>query len=400
MIKRKDIYALALMIFFWTIFDGIVSYTVPVFFIQNGLTNTFMGFILATSSIGGALFDFVLAHFVKDTDFRRIFLCMFFASLIFPLILFASKLIIFYILAMVIWGIYYDFANFGKYDFIGKRIGISRHADGFGIVSVFSSLGYIIAPAIAGFIVIDTVKFSTFLSAFMFLLFSFLMYLMLLKLSNLKDKQSFNAPKKGNFNIFKEIKIWPTIAKEVWPVLLFISLINISDSFFWTIGPLFSQSLKNSNFLGGFLLTIYGLPILVVGWFTGKLTRKLGKKKTAMVAFLLGSLILSLIVFSNNLFFIISVVFVSSLLSSIAWPSIEATFADYIYESHGLESHIEGLVDFATNLGYIIGPVLAGVVSDKFGNRFSFGILGVFSVMVTLVLMKFTHRTISVSGEA
>jgi MFS family permease len=396
MIRRKDLFALSLMFFFWTIFDGIVSYSTPIFITQNGLSNTYMGLILATSSIGGALFDFVLVHFVRNTNFRRLFLLMFLASLIYPFVLFSSKLVILYIAAMVIWGIYYDLGNFGEYDFIGRRIGVSRHTDGFGIISVFSSLGYMIAPLIAGAIIGAIVDFKVFLFGFVFLFISFLVYLMFLELSNGKTVLK-NEIHRRKFSFSKEAKLWPQIAKEIWPVLFFISIINIFDAFFWTVGPSFSQSLKAINPLGSFFLTLYGFPTLIVGWFVGKLTRRFGKKKTGMFAFLLGSLVLTTTYFSFNVFFILGVVFVSSFLSAASWPAIKGAVADYIYESSNLEGHIEGLVDFSTNMGYIIGPIVAGIISDKFGNRIGFSVLGLFSALLTLLLIKFTPKKIKVN---
>jgi MFS family permease len=396
MLRRKDLYALALMFFFWTVFDGIISYSTPIFITQNGLSNTFMGIILASSSLGGALFDFVLAHFMKNTTFRRLFFLMFLVSLIYPFVLFSSKLLIVYIAAMVLWGIYYDLGNFGEYDFIGRRVASVRHADGFGLISVFSSLGYMISPLFAGFIVGSFVTFRVFLFAFVFLFFSFLIYLAFLELSKGKSGVQIETRRGKKLGFLKEMSFWPTIAKEIWPVILFISLINVFDAFFWTIGPSFSQSLEKYGVPGGILLTLYGLPTLMVGWFVGRLTGKFGKKKTAMFAFFLGSLTLSAIYFSSNVIFILTVVFISSFLSALSWPSIKAAIADYISESSFFEGQIEGIVDVATNFGYIIGPIIAGIISDKLGGRFGFAGLGIISAFLTLIIIKVTPRKIKV----
>src|SRR5258708_3078784 len=384
------------MFFFWSVFDGIISYATPIFLVQKGLSNTFMGIILASSSIGGTLLDFVLVRLTKNTNFRKLFFVMFIASLIYPFILFTSKLIIFYILAMVVWGLYYDLANFGQYNFIGKRMRSNEHGDAFGVMSVFGTLGYMIAPILAGLIIVSVVSFNVFLFAFIFLLFFFLLFLSFLNFTKGKNKENSNNLNKDNFSLLKEIKILPTIALKIWPVLIFIMLLNISDSFFWTIGPLLSQSLKEGSLIGGFLLAAYGLPSLIVGWFVGKSTKKLGKKKTAMIAFFLGSLILMAIFFTDKPLLIVIIIFVSSFFSSLAWPAIKATFADYIYYSQVFETHIEGLADLSTNFGYIIGPILAGLISDKFGNRLGFGILGIFGAIFSLILMRLTPKKIRV----
>jgi len=60
------------------------------------------------------------------------------------------------------------------------------------------------------------------------------------------------------------------------------------------------------------------------------------------------------------------------------------------------EKEIEGLEDFYTNLGFVIGPILAGVIADKMGNQTAFSVLGVFGAMMALLLFKITPRQINV----
>ncbi|HEX8923444.1 MAG TPA: hypothetical protein VF828_01780, partial [Patescibacteria group bacterium] len=48
---RRLLYLVALLVFFWAFFDGMLSYLVPVLITQRGYSNTQMGFIFAFSSV-------------------------------------------------------------------------------------------------------------------------------------------------------------------------------------------------------------------------------------------------------------------------------------------------------------------------------------------------------------
>ena len=79
------------MVLFSTLFDGISSYLIPVLIVEQGFTNTFMGFILGSSSLFGATFDFFLSRYLKNPHYRRIYLLMFGISFIFLFILYLCR---------------------------------------------------------------------------------------------------------------------------------------------------------------------------------------------------------------------------------------------------------------------------------------------------------------------
>src|SRR6185369_1846310 len=106
--KQKPLLMLCFMLFFWTMFDGVVSYITPLTLSQHAFSNTMVGVILGTSSIAGAAFDFFLCKFLSSTHFRRVYLFMFALCALYPLILFHANAVWLFIFAMAIWGFYYD----------------------------------------------------------------------------------------------------------------------------------------------------------------------------------------------------------------------------------------------------------------------------------------------------
>lgn len=395
-VGHKVLYYGSLMIFFWAMFDGIVSYVTPLVITERGLSKTAMGLIYASSSVAGAIFDFLLSKFLKNTHYRRLFFIMFVVCFGYPLLLWKAQTVFVFLLAMAVWGFYYDLKNFGSFDFISRHSRPEEHSSNFGVLGIFQSLGYLVAPILAGLLISGLIGVKPFIAAFLFLVVSFLFYLLLFKVAKNHKKE---VPEEKAFkpiNVLVELHLWKKVGKILAPVLFFIMVLYVYDAVFWTIGPLYSENFANFNGFGGLFMAMYTLPMLLTGWFVGSLTKKFGKKKTAFLSFLISSLFLLSLPFLKNPYLVLATVFISSMIGSFAWPAIKGAFVDYITESYKYEKEIEGLVDFFTNIGYVIGPMFAGFLSDKVGNGGAFSALGVLGITTTLILIFTTPRKIKV----
>jgi len=394
-LDKKIFLNLIILILFWAIFDGTVSYTAPLFLTSLGLTKTQMGLIIASSSVFGAAFDFFLSKVCKNIHYRRLFLFMYILCFIYPFILWSSSKIIFMsIIAMAVWGFYYDLMNFSVFDFIGNH-SESENSQRFGIAAIFKNIGVLIAPILAGFLITDVITFTPFIVALIFISISFLFYLVLAKLS-LNDKFRYQSHNYQS-NFFHEFALWKKIGHIIFPVLFFYTLIYIFDATFWVIGPIFAQNFPQFKDFGGLFMSMYTLPTLLVCWFVSKFTSKFGKKRTAFVSFLIGNILLIPLFFLKNPVVILITVFFSSVAASMAWPAINSACGDYIYESQKFDKEIEGLSDFSINLGYVIGPILAGFIADKVSTNFTFSFLAVVNIIFVILLLIFTPKNIKIS---
>ncbi|HBB03214.1 MAG: hypothetical protein US89_C0006G0024 [Candidatus Peregrinibacteria bacterium GW2011_GWF2_38_29] len=396
--SHKPLYFLSAMVFFWTIFDCILSYAVPLILTEHGFSATQMGFILGSSSIAGAAFDFLMCRFVKTVNFRRVFMFMFAISAIFPLILWQAKTIPIYILAMLVWGIYYDLYNFGLFDFVSCYTEKKEHAASFGIVQVFAYLAEIIAPLVASLLIVEYVDFKTFAGSaiFLFVGFLFLILLMIItrkkKLVDVKCEDGYCAVKELP-NSASQFKLWKKIGGYVFPALFLTFFLYTVDAFFWTIGPIYSEGLGLDGF-NGLLLAAYALPFILVGFFVSKLTSRCGKLKVAYISFLIGAILLSCfaLISAINPVLTIGLTFFVSMTIAISYPSLNGSYADYISEFPAIEKDVEGLEDFFTNIGYVIGPILSGFLADTLGIEKAFSAIGVVGVIFALAFIKSALR--------
>lgn len=393
--QNKPLYTISLMLFFVAIFDGILAFALPFLITHHGFNASQLGLIIGASSIFGALFDFFLSKFLSNTGFRRMYLAMFCLCLFYPALLWVSSTASLFILAMGVWGLYYDLMGFGSFDFVNRVVEKSEHAVSSGVMSVFKSLGYFLAPILAGLFVAQTVNHQVFGLAWFFLLAALLMFVLLLLVTK-KQKIPFEKTTRRKINFLKEIYLWKKIGKQLFPVLIFVAMLTSFDAVFWTLGPLFSEELKSLHPLGGVLMAAYLLPPLFSGWLVGDLAGKFGQKRTAFYAFLLGSLTLILIAFCQSPALLVLVVFVASFFVSLGLPSIKGAVSDYISETGSVENEIEGLVDFFINLGYVVGPVLGGFIANSTGFANAFSILGAIGVVGAIIVNQLTPRHIRV----
>ena len=395
---HEALYFLALMILFWSVFDGMTTYITPLIMTEAGMSKTLIGIIIGSSSVFGAVFDFLMCKLFKHGHFRQIFMLMFGLCFAYIGILYLAKSVALFILAMALWGVYYDLKNFGSFDFVSRFVKAEEHTSSFGVLSVFQAVGYLLAPIMAGFLIGQKVGGWPFAAAAIFLAIAGLFLFRLL----VEEKKSSQVELKTSYNykgFFQEIKLWLKIDRVLLPVLLMMMTLNIIEAFFWTIGPLLAESFRDIHPLAGFFMAAYTLPTLLVGWWVGRATAKLGKKRTSYLGLLLGSLLLSLMKFIDRSVLMILDVFIASFCLAFSWPAIKAAFADYIKETRKYEKEIVGLEDFYTNLGFVIGPIMAGIIADQVGNQASFSMLGVFGVVMALLLFKITPKQINVMKD-
>lgn len=395
--RRTPLYLFSLAIFFWAIFDGLLSYVAPLLITERGLSTTAMGLIIGTSSVAGAFFDFIICRLFRDTNFRRVLMFVFVLCFVYPLILGNANTAWLFLIAMAIWGLYFDLINIASFDFVGRYTRPSDHASSFGVLSAFRMLGYTLAPLLAGLLVGAVVGWKPGFYAWLFLTVSLVFYLALLSLTKKNKYPPASRTPNRRLNFLSELHLWKKIGRRLLPVLLLTVVINIFDSFFWTIGPIFAERTYGPGGLAGLLLVAYQFPSLLVGWYVGSVTRRLGKKRTAWLSLLFASVIITSLGLVHGLALTIIIVFVASFFIALAWPSVNGAYADYISEAPRVEKEIESVADFFTNLGYVIGPILAGLLADVFGVAKSFSLLGLGSVILVLVIIRLTPKHISMN---
>jgi MFS family permease len=379
------------MLLFWSIFDGIISYISPLVIVDEGFTNTAMGAIIGSSSVAGAIFDFLLSKYLTSAHWRRLYIALFAICFVYPLILWQAKTVPLYLIAMAIWGLYYDLLTFANFDFVSRETPSDEHHESFGVISVFKSLGYLLAPIMVGFVIADKLNWKPFALSWAFLLTSFVMLIIMNVMYGKKNggsKEHIYKP----LSFIKEIYLWKKLGIYFLPFLLFALVLSMQDAFFWTIGPLMSETFTQFKPFDGLFLTMYTLPTLIFGWFVGHFVDTFGKRRTALLTFGLSFLFLSFFAFFTHPLPLLFLIFFSSAFSTVTWAVEGGMIADYIEDHEGVEKEVEGLEDTSINLGYVFGPMLAGFAADKIGYFGTFSLLGVIGLTTLIIISVMTSK--------
>lgn len=393
--NKRPFYLLGLMFFFWTLFDGLIAYIAPILITSRGFSVTQMGLIIASSNIFGMMFDFVLVKYLRSANYRRLFLLVYLLCFAYPVFLWFSKSIGMFLMSMMIWGLYGDLNNFAIYNFLGRHSKEEDHCKDSGIVDMSRGLGYLMAPIVAGILVVKAIDFFPVSLSLSFLAISMVLYVLITGLK-IKEESAVAEHKAHDYAFFKEITILKKIGGLLFPVLLFNVAIHIFDALIWTIGPIYSQNFPDFKDFGGYFMTAYSLPTLMFLWLSEPMSKKLGKKRTAYLSFLLGCIFTLPIAFLSQPVPILISMFLASVASALSWPAIRGTFTDYMAESPGYNKEIGTLNDLSNNVGYIIGPIIGGIMVDNIGYGNMFLVISIAGISLALFLFLITPRSIRV----
>ena len=391
--KARLFYLAVMMLFFFCVFDGLLTNVMPVLMVQRGISEELMGFIIGLSAVFGFLFDFWLCRILFGVHYKRIYLFILLLAGLFSLLLFNAGSVGIFIVGMAIWGLYYDLLGMANIDLVADTNSKSDYSKSFGILRIFVALGYLVATIITGFFLTKYIDTSFFMVGWLVWFFSAFIFLFLIFG---KDDNVSVAKQTQRASLRREIFLWRSIGWKIFPVLIVTFMINLVDSFFWVIGPLLAINLARVNDLGVWFITFYLFPLLITGWLVGGVSRKLGKKKTAILALFFGFLVLSWFHFFENSVWLLVLGFVSSFFISFAWPAISGAYADYVSEKPDYAKEVEALQDSFTNLGYMLGPTIAGLLAYNYGYESSFSILGVAGVIISIILLILTPKKISI----
>ena len=350
--------------------DTTIGYIVPVIMTEHLQSPALMGIVFAASSAIGLVIDLLLPQFLPNKDFRFFAPATFVVALFFPLLFLTLPSSIWsFLLAMAVWGLYYELARFSHFSFIHQTLKPAQHDMGWGVLQAFQSLILLVAP-ILSISLLNYHENFPFGASIAFFLIGLAGYVLLRKSFNQKKTEVLaeNQPKHPT-NRFHEIRVWLVFMKKIWPLYLFLLGLTLLDSSFWTMGALLSEELRDQSFLGNFVITAYIFPSVFMALIARQIARPWGKKKTAFVTAAIGTLILALggLFVSGSSF--VLVILAASFFLSISFPEMYAVFEDFVARLNHNGNDMVGLEGSATSLGYVIGPILAGFLSTYIGYQ-------------------------------
>jgi hypothetical protein len=105
------------------------------------------------------------------------------------LLLWQGGAIPFFVLAMALWGFYFDLSNFGMMDYVSRTSMKRDHSGSFGTIWAFRSTGYVPAPLIMTVVLSGINPSYPFLFMWLFMSIAFLFYIALYFVTKKEKKE-------------------------------------------------------------------------------------------------------------------------------------------------------------------------------------------------------------------
>lgn len=374
--------------------DATMGYAAPLLVerITNG-SDTLMGVVLAASSVVGIVADYVFSRFfpTKGSLFflRILFLFVFF----FPIPFLLSTHLVAALIAMGMWGVYFEAMVFANMHAVDETVPTRDHAWAWGMNTILRTFAWIAGPMIASILYdpdrpLSPVRFSIF--AYALGVIAFVILLMTAKKSHSHHKTA--LPQERSFAT--QLLLWRQYGRVLWPLLGFTIIYYLIESAFFSIGPLFAETLSAIHPLGGVFVSLSSLPGLFIGFLLPRLSLPFGKKRLSYLGGIIAGVGFLALGMSTDAGTILLTTFVGSVGLSLWLPSLSAVFQDFVGRAGNYGNDLIGLMAMAGSLAYILGPILNGHLSDRLGEQAVFAVWGIVALLYSSVLFFIVGRKV------
>lgn len=370
---------------------GILWYILPPYFEEVVGNLLWVGIIISSFSVSSIFFDVVFG-FVCDKLTRKLVLLLGLIMFAISLFLFSIPSFTTFLLGMIFLGISSASFNVSTISIVIDHSKKRHVGETTGFYEAMDSLGWAIG-SIAGGIMLFFLPISTSLKlCFLFIVGSFFYAIHIVNDEKLTKKQVKEFLKQLNLvKLFKqELKIFQHSSLGIWSLMAFMFAFGFFESAIWMIEPMFIAE-NNLNFImGGIVMSLMTLPQLVFFYLAGKMSDKVGVKKTVImgIILLIISLIFTIKAEENLTMIAIGISAISISLSYILVPLTTLIKRDV---EKTKRSEIIGDTDALYSLGGAISPLIVGIIMTTISLSLAFFaslIIFVLALIPTLVYLS------------
>ncbi|MBP7876026.1 MFS transporter [Candidatus Woesebacteria bacterium] len=381
-----------LILLFWGVADGTISTLTPVIIEENVVNPIVLGLVYSFSSLVGFSCDFIFSkvfHAKSAHFFMKWFIVL---AILMPLwYMFVPATIPTLLIAMAIWGIYYELVSFSNFSIIREKMNHDQHSAAWGLIQT--------AVAFASTITIPLLAFIASYNRDLTLAICTLAMIgaaLIFKLMEKGRKEIGHddeiSTKQPSF--ITTLRIWRELMKKVWPLVVFFTILYLSNVTVWTVGILLAHEMQQYTIAGYALLTTFTVPYLFVTIIPPFLASRFSKKKAASACGVIGGVFLVLMGLSTNAWLTVIFMLIASIVIATAIPLMQAVFEDYVARLDSFSLHMVGIQSAAISFAYMIGPTLNGFIVTWVGNQRTFAVIGSLITLSSLLFLVIIHGKI------
>ncbi len=162
-------------------------------------------------------------------------------------------------------------------------------------------------------------------------------------------------------------------------------IVSISSAIVSTIWAVYMDSFLKSVVIVGFISAALTLTSFLSYFFFIPLIQKADKSKIYLFSLLLFAVTYALFAINTKFYFFIILAFIITILGALRVTSFGIIVKDKSGERQ--LSRNEGLIYTFSNIAWVIGPLIAGYISDRFGLNLIFSLAAIF-LLIAFLLFK------------
>ncbi len=373
---RRVILPVSATFFIYTFGWGVVS---PIFsiYVNNVTGNAFLtGFILSITTMAGIFLNIPFGILESRLNMKRVLQIVLLVYAALALLYPAANTLLPLLLISVARGIASSFLWLTSWAYIFSYTDQAVKGKETGFFSDMNDLASAVSPIVGGLVSI----ISFFLPFYVLCLTSltaFLMVSLALKETPKPEKASFGTQMTTLSRHIRDRRFVKTIAL----IVIFYALINVYYSFI----SVFLNGEGISIPLIGVILTVSLLPAVSLEVPIGHLSDSYGIRKTLTLAVLLTAITGILIPLSSNFLYTIVLVTAFTLSYTMIFIALYSRMSDVMAQD---KVAMTGAIATFKDLGYTIGPLLAGILIGLIGIRGTFYLTGgAFLLLLPIALL-------------
>ncbi|WP_391120633.1 MFS transporter [Psychrobacillus sp. L3] len=360
--KKSNQFALYILMFNMFIATAGIGLVIPVMpqYLQTfGVAGQALGFIIASFALGQFLFS-PLAGDLSDSLGRKKLIIM-------GLVIFSASQLWFgfathewmLYVARFISGIGGAFLIPATMAFVADLTTIETRGRGMGLIGASMSLGFMIGPALGGFLANVSLTFPFYMASLVAFLSAIISFFILPDIKNAVS--AIARDKKKRDNILVQMK--KSVKTPYFIMLIIIFVFSFGIANFQTTFSLYVNHKYNYTPQDiAIVLTVGGfIGVIVQSVVVGKLFKRFGELNVILVNLFVAALALLLFFLVNGFWLVLIVAAIFSTATTLIRPSVNTVVSKLAGDEQGFAA---GMNNAYMSLGNMIGPALAGTFFD------------------------------------
>lgn len=160
---------------------------------------------------------------------------------------------------------------------------------------------------------------------------------------------------------------------------------NLNDGMVWGLFPILLATKNFDLEQIGKIVALYPIVWGLGQLFTGKMADHFNKKNMLFWGMLVQGFALLLMIFSTSFFHFATLSIILGIGTAIVYPTFLAAIADYAHPQQRAESI--GVFRLWRDLGYAVGALLTGILSDLLGINWAVGSIGLLTILSSIIIL-------------